>query len=122
MMGEMGVVVVVALLARLLGVRPLLNKALSRDNTTPALAGPGGAAVAGALPGGAASQGVATAALEGPAGGMQSQTLNEVDSMIDLDRVDGQVKTSTLNKVSEIVDKHPDEAISILRSWLYHDA
>ena len=42
--------------------------------------------------------------------------------MIDIDKVDGQVKTSALNKVSEIVDKHPDEAISILRSWLYHDA
>ncbi len=124
-MGEMGVLVVVAILALLLVVRPLLNRALSPEGVVPALAGPGGAAAAaGAVAG--IEGGGATAALEGPgqAGGMAmgSETLNEVDSMIDIDKVDGQVKTSTLNKVSEIVDKHPDEAISILRSWLYHDA
>jgi len=121
-MGEMGVLVVVALLALLLVVRPLLNRALSADGGggTPALAAPGGAAMAGALPAGGGSAAMTGAATGG--GGQQaitSQTLNEVDSMIDIDQVDGQVKTSALNKVSEIVDKHPDEAISILRSWLY---
>lgn len=115
-MGEMGVLVIVAILALLLVVRPLLNRALT---ATPALAGHGGGA--GALPGGGSVP--AIAGNQGQAGtGQRSETLNEIDSMIDLDRVDGQVKTSALNKVSEIVDKHPDEAISILRSWLYHDA
>jgi flagellar M-ring protein FliF len=115
-MGEMGVLVIVAILALLLVVRPLLNRALT---ATPALAGHGGGA--GALPGGGSVP--AIAGNQGQGGtGQRSETLNEIDSMIDLDRVDGQVKTSALNKVSEIVDKHPDEAISILRSWLYHDA
>ncbi|WP_288901093.1 flagellar basal-body MS-ring/collar protein FliF [uncultured Sneathiella sp.] len=115
-MGEMGVLVIVAILALLLVVRPLLNRALT---ATPALAGHGGGA--GALPGGGSVP--AIAGNQGQTGaGQRSETLNEIDSMIDLDRVDGQVKTSALNKVSEIVDKHPDEAISILRSWLYHDA
>lgn len=116
-MGEMGVLVVVALLALLLVVRPLLNRALTAGGGVPALAGPGGVAVAGAIGSGAAAQG-------GTPGqqAITSQTLNEVDSTIDLDQVDGQVKTSALNKVSEIVDKHPDEAIAILRSWLYQDA
>nr|WP_273543444.1 flagellar basal-body MS-ring/collar protein FliF [Sneathiella sedimenti] len=115
-MGEMGVLVIVAILALLLVVRPLLNRALT---ATPALAGHGGGA--GALPGGGSVPAIAGNQGQGGAG-QRSETLNEIDSMIDLDRVDGQVKTSALNKVSEIVDKHPDEAISILRSWLYHDA
>ncbi|MZR30201.1 flagellar basal-body MS-ring/collar protein FliF [Sneathiella litorea] len=120
-MGEMGVLVIVAILALLLVVRPLLNRALTAGGATPALAGPGGAAAAGVLGGGGSVPAIANG--QGQAGNpAQSQTLNEIDNMIDLDKVDGQVKTSALNKVSEIVDKHPDEAISILRSWLYHDA
>ena len=117
--GEMGVLVVVAILALLLVVRPLLNRALMVGGATPALAGPGGAA--GALPGTGTMAAIGNSRTGGGSGG-NPETLNEVDSLIDIDKVDGQVKTSTLNKVSEIVDKHPDEAISILRNWLYHDA
>ena len=126
-MGEMGVLVIVALLALLLVVRPLLNRALAAGSAAPALAGPAGAAMA--LPGAsntAQNTGAGGTAAIGhtSAAGVQGgpETLSELDSMIDLDKVDGQVKTSTLNKVSEIVDKHPDEALSILRNWLYHDA
>ncbi|MCF8466043.1 MAG: flagellar M-ring protein FliF [Sneathiella sp.] len=118
-MGEMGVLVVVAILALLLVVRPLLNRALMVGGATPALAGPGIAM--GALPGNDAMAAIGNSGGGGRNAG-NSETLNEVDSLIDIDKVDGQVKTSTLNKVSEIVDKHPDEAISILRNWLYHDA
>ncbi|WP_420854543.1 flagellar basal-body MS-ring/collar protein FliF [Sneathiella marina] len=126
-MGEMGVLVIVALLALLLVVRPLLNRALAVGGATPALAGPAGAAMA--LPGAnnaaydTAASGTAAIGHSGAEGGGDNpETLSEINSMIDIDKVDGQVKTSTLNKVSEIVDKHPDEAISILRNWLYHDA
>ncbi|TNE36336.1 MAG: flagellar M-ring protein FliF [Alphaproteobacteria bacterium] len=124
-MGEMGVLVVVSLLALLLVVRPLLNKALAATEGAggvPALAGAGAGGGMAALPAGA---GGAVAAIGNSGVGSMnedSETLNEVDNMIDIDKVDGQVRTSSLNKVSEIVDKHPDEAISILRSWLYHDS
>ncbi|WP_169568141.1 flagellar basal-body MS-ring/collar protein FliF [Sneathiella limimaris] len=135
-MGEMAVLAIVAILALLLVVRPLLTRALSADDAGNALAGPGGAvgAIAGAPGYAAAGGGVAqipggaggtTAALEGPAGekdlGLQSETLSELDEMIDIAKVDGQVKTSALNKVGEIVEKHPDEAVAIIRNWLYHD-
>tara|TARA_R100000005_G_scaffold95806_1_gene78883 strand:+ start:12113 stop:13789 length:1677 start_codon:yes stop_codon:yes gene_type:complete len=116
--GEMGVLVIVAILALLLVVRPLLNRALTLGSATPALAGPVGAV--GALAGGGAVPAIAHG--QAQANAPRSETLNEVDNMIDIDKVDGQVRTSALNKVSEIVDKHPDEAISILRSWLYHDS
>ncbi len=135
-MGEMAVLAIVAVLALLLVVRPLLTRALSADDTGNALAGPGGGAIgaiAGAGPGYAG--GGMTAALPGsgaagegapPEGSpealaLQSETLTELDEMIDIAKVEGQVKTSALAKVGEIVEKHPDEAVAILRNWLYHE-
>ena len=38
---------------------------------------------------------------------------------IDMARVDGQVRQSAVKKVSEFVEAHPDESVSILRSWLH---
>jgi flagellar M-ring protein FliF len=32
------------------------------------------------------------------------------------------VKVSSVKKVSEFVDNHPDESISILRAWLHESA
>jgi len=75
-----------------------------------------------ALPGGGVD--ASGNALEGPGDqgpGLQSETLTELDEMIDIAKVEGQVKTSALKKVGEIVEKHPDEAVAILRNWLYHD-
>ncbi|MBL8770795.1 MAG: flagellar M-ring protein FliF [Phenylobacterium sp.] len=41
---------------------------------------------------------------------------------IDIARVDGQVRQSAVKKVSEFVERHPDESVSILRSWLHETA
>jgi flagellar M-ring protein FliF len=38
---------------------------------------------------------------------------------IDMARVDGQVRVSAVKKVAEFVERHPDESVSILRSWLH---
>ena len=38
---------------------------------------------------------------------------------IDMARVDGQVRVSAIKKVAEFVERHPDESVSILRSWLH---
>ena len=37
---------------------------------------------------------------------------------IDVARINGQVKASSIKKISEVVSSHPDESISIIRSWL----
>ena len=50
-------------------------------------------------------------ALPGPAG--------ELDQKIDIARIEGQVKASSIKRVSEFVDKHPEESVSILRNWLH---
>ncbi len=70
-----------------------------------------------------------TAQLPPPGGGafmreVQSEaqdTESEIEKMIDISRVEGRVKASSLRKVGEIVDKHPEEAVSILRNWIYQE-
>ncbi len=47
-----------------------------------------------------------------------AQKESEIERMIDISRVEGRVKASSLRKVGEIVDKHPDEAVGILRNWI----
>ncbi|MDE2466605.1 MAG: flagellar M-ring protein FliF [Alphaproteobacteria bacterium] len=57
----------------------------------------------------AASQG----ALPAPASG---------GAMIDISRIEGQVRESSIRKVGEVVDAHPEEALAILRTWLHQPA
>ena len=45
-----------------------------------------------------------------------------LDAMIDINRVEGRVRASSLKKIGEIVDKHPEEAVAIVRNWMYHEA
>ena len=42
--------------------------------------------------------------------------------MIDINRVEGRVRASSLKKIGEIVDKHPEEAVAIVRNWMYQEA
>jgi flagellar M-ring protein FliF len=42
--------------------------------------------------------------------------------MIDLSRVEGRVKASSMKKIGEIVEKHPEEAVAIVRSWMYQES
>lgn len=44
------------------------------------------------------------------------------DDLIDIDRVDGRVKASSVKLVGEIVDKHPEESLAIVRGWLHSEA
>lgn len=45
----------------------------------------------------------------------RSETLAE---MIDLDKIEGQVEASAVKRITEIVDKHPEEAAQVIRNWL----
>ena len=44
------------------------------------------------------------------------------NATIAMARVEGQVRQSAVKRVSEFVEKHPDESVSILRSWLHETA
>jgi len=54
-----------------------------------------------------------------PSLGMLPEELESVDELIDIDKVEGRVKASSIRKIGEIVDKHPEEALSIIRNWMY---
>ena len=43
---------------------------------------------------------------------------SEMDQKLDIARVEGQVKASSINKVAQFVQTHPDESTAILRSWM----
>ena len=42
-----------------------------------------------------------------------------LDEKIDIARIEGQVKVNSVRKVAEFVESHPEESVSILRSWLH---
>ncbi len=44
-----------------------------------------------------------------------------LEEMIDLNRIEGRVKASSLRKIGEIVEKHPEEVVAVLRNWLYQE-
>ena len=48
-------------------------------------------------------------ALSGPGG----------DARMEMGQIDGSVKASSVKRVSDFVASHPDESVSILRSWLH---
>ena len=42
-----------------------------------------------------------------------------VEELVNLNKIDGRVKVSSLKKVNDIVEKNPDAAVNVIRSWLY---
>ena len=44
-----------------------------------------------------------------------------VDELINLNKVDGRVKVSSLKKLNNLVEKNPEAAVNVLRSWLYNN-
>lgn len=58
-------------------------------------------------------------ALEGPSDEeFQPSQVDEDQSMIDMQKVEGQVKASSVKKIEDIVDAYPAETVSVLRSWM----
>ncbi|HEC91075.1 MAG TPA: flagellar M-ring protein FliF [Alphaproteobacteria bacterium] len=115
-MAEILVLSIVAILVILLVVRPLVSRAFEAIPAGVAALGEEGRLLAG--------QAGATA-LAGP-GGIPApagapKEASQYDELIDIDRIEGQVKASSVKKVGEIVEKHPAEALSIVRSWLYQE-
>ena len=41
---------------------------------------------------------------------------------ISVDGVEGRVNASHMKKLGEIVEKHPEEAVAIIRTWMYQEA
>jgi len=114
---ELATIGIVAILVILLVVRPLMRRLLesipdaiasSKNLLTESVA-----AARPALPPAIGSGGLI------PAGGFGGNALGEAS--IDISQVEGRVRESSLKKISEIVDKHPEEAVNIIRNWMYRE-
>lgn len=45
----------------------------------------------------------------------------EDDDLLDIANIEGRLKVSSLKKISDIIDRHPDEAVTIIRNWMYDE-
>ncbi len=99
---------IVAVLVILLVLRPL---ALHMIESAPRIGASAGAAdeMTGLLPAGAVPPQLA--APGGPAA-------DDLENMIDMSQVEGKVKASSVQKISELVQNHPAETVSVIRSWM----
>lgn len=43
------------------------------------------------------------------------------EELVNLNKIDGRVKVSSLKKLNTMVEKNPDAAVNIIRSWLYNN-
>jgi flagellar M-ring protein FliF len=103
-MGVLGLVVV------LLVMRPLVRRVIAPEDGVLALP-------AGLLRDGAAVSVAAPGAVE-----VIKPEPSETAKMIDIAQVQGQVHAQSVQKVGELADKNPHEAVSIIRNWLHEDA
>ncbi|MDR6774885.1 flagellar basal-body MS-ring/collar protein FliF [Azospirillum sp. BE72] len=134
------ILLVLSALVILVGLRPLIRRVFPApepvvaEAPAPALAAP----TAGAMPqltgpamasAAAAGGGAALAdGGEGDAAALAAASMapqlgieETMDQLIELRTVEGRVRASSIRRLGELVDQYPDEAIDILRSWLYEE-
>jgi flagellar M-ring protein FliF len=105
----------IGVLALLLVLRPMVLRITS---VAPGALLPGDPALA-AMTGGAA------AALPSPAGQLAGSAgalpLLEDESMVNIAQIEGQMRASSLRRIGELVEKHPEETLSIVRGWMVQE-
>ena len=107
----------IGILALLLVLRPMVLRITSMaprvlaggGSAMAALGGLGVPALAGASPQGA---------LAAPA---QLPALLEDESMVNIAQIEGQMRASSLRRIGDLVEKHPDETLAIMRGWMVQE-
>jgi flagellar M-ring protein FliF len=106
----------IGVLALLVVLRPMVLRITSI--TPAAITGPGGAALATlAGPMGTALPAPAAQAIAAGA----SPALIEDESMVNIAQIEGQMRASSLRRIGELVEKHPEETLSIVRGWMVQE-
>lgn len=140
---EIAALLVVSLLVMLLVIRPILRgiiapKSDEEGMSVPQIGADGAPVAALAAPGQEGAPGGHPAlthsgqtqmtreeakalALRIEAGGGHIPDDIGIETMIDIANVEGRVKESALKKVGGLVERHPDEAVAVMRNWLYSD-
>jgi len=110
---EAAIMCVTALLIGLFVAKPLINRMFAAQTASAGGGAAPGSVVAGALPAPAGADQPNAAGHEG------APALPPPTSSIDISRIDGQVRESSIKKVGEVVSAHPEEALAIIRTWLH---
>ena len=114
-LAESAIFAVVALIAILMVGRPAMGRLVTLA-ARPAIVAAGAAAVAGA-PGATARPGQA-----GEEQAALTAGTEEDAAMISLAMVEGQMKASSISRLQDLVDRHPDDALGVVRRWMTPDA
>ncbi|MGD9649339.1 MAG: flagellar basal-body MS-ring/collar protein FliF [Dongiaceae bacterium] len=118
-LAELLILAVLGILALLIVVKPILSRLMSGAPMGGGYMGSSSAMLSGP------SRNMAQ--LPGPSGGggqsaapeLPEVTNSELDEMINMKQIEGRIKASSLKRLSEIVEKHPEETLSVVRTWLY---
>ena len=142
-MAQTAVVGLIAVLALLMVFRPMVLRVTALGNKSLPASAMGAMAGGGAMAVGAdgtitsASLGMAadvTRLLEGPSAGRgdpgrgrgggggggvsEGFAATEDDGLVSLSNIEGQLRASALRRLTELVERHPDESLTIVRAWM----
>jgi len=131
---EKGVMALLGLVVLFMVVRPLVRRVITPEGAQTPFAAAPAAAVPAVTAEAAAAAGVMLPGVSGNitstggpnvsiVGGDEAVAIsNRTSAMIDIAKVQGQVHAQSVQKVGELADKNPHEAVSIIRNWLHEDA
>lgn len=114
---EVFTVAIMIILVILLVLQPMVGRLLSSENT-PLPEDEDNLDLIGSRPNSPALEGPNTMAYNPE--GMEEEDEQE-GNMIDVQKVEGKVKMSSLKKVEDIVESYPNETVSVIRSWMTQD-
>ena len=123
---------VIAVLALLLVLRPMVLRLTMLPQGLVGMSGNGAAGGVGALalpgsvgagiPGSMGMVGQSSGGAPLASRGSASVPLLEDESMVNIAQIEGQMRASSLRRISDLVDKHPEETLSIMRGWIAQEA
>ena len=115
---EAAIMCVTALLIGLFVARPLIGRMFAPNPPAQPVHLTGTSPVAGALPAPAQASG-GNHASAGADSSPAPLRILPAQPGIDLSQIEGQVRESSVKKIGEVVNSHPEEALAIIRTWLH---
>ena len=111
---EIGLFLIIGILIILFVLRPIITRTFAALEPAP-VEGPGLEAIDADKE---ASEMIEGVDLEKEAA-LKAQATDEM--LVSLGAVEGQLKSGTLDKIGELIDNHPDAAVSVLKGWVRED-
>ncbi len=128
-LGQTGLLGLVGLAALLFVLRPMVMRlttvgATAIEGTTGSamLLSQAGLPPGSVVPGGIAHGSAGALALAGPGGATSAGTMlipgSSDESMVRIGNIEGAMRASSLRNVAELIEKHPDESLAVMRNWM----